>query len=236
MEEFSLVEVYQRAAAGLVRASSPSLAASATTTSKVLTAAVGAPPAFFHGKKAHCWVDPLAFVTTDHHPLHLEASSSSSSQDASRRRAAASSSDIDTIIKASIVSHPHYSSLLSAFVNCQKIGAPPAVADRLSATAGELEARQRAALGGSLPLTDPDLDRFMEAYCQVLVKYKEELTRPMEEAKEFLRRAESQLNSITDASLHLLSSGNLIPIDMVCSLGYIFLFYSSSHTYIYSQQ
>ncbi|RZS17243.1 hypothetical protein BHM03_00049356 [Ensete ventricosum] len=30
----------------------------------------------------------------------------------------------------------------------------------------------------------------------------------MEEAKEFLRRAESQLNSITDASLHLLSSAD----------------------------
>ncbi|CAL9152788.1 unnamed protein product [Musa hybrid cultivar] len=204
MEELFQVEVYQKDATGLIQTSSPSLGASATT-SKVLTvAAVAAPPAFSHGK-AHCWADPLSFTTTHHHPLHLETSSSSSPQDVFQRRAAASSSDIDTI-KASIISHPQYSSLLSAYINCQKIGAPPAVADRLSATAGELEARQRAALGSSHPLTDPDLDRFMEAYCQVLVKYKEELTRPVEEAKEFLRRAESQLNSITDGSLHLLSS------------------------------
>ncbi|URD98321.1 homeobox protein [Musa troglodytarum] len=204
MEELSHVEVYQRDAAGLVQTASPSLAAAATT-SKVLREAVfAAPPAFFHGK-AHCWADPLSFTTTDHHPLHLETSSFLSPQDASQRRAAASSSDIDTI-KASIISHPQYSSLLSAYVNCQKIGVPPVVADRLSATAGELEARQLAALSSSHPSTDPDLDRFMEAYCQVLVKYKEELTRPLEEAKEFLRRAESQFNSITDGSLHLLSS------------------------------
>ncbi|CAL9085131.1 unnamed protein product [Musa textilis] len=187
MEELSHVEVYQRDAAGLVQTASPSLAAAATT-SKVLREAVfAAPPAFFHGK-AHCWADPLSFTTTHHHRLHLETSSFLSPQDASQRRAAASSSDIDTI-KASIISHPQYSSLLSAYINCQKIGVPPAVADRLSATAGELEARQLAALSSSHPSTDPDLDRFMEAYCQVLVKYKEELTRPLEEAKEFLRRS-----------------------------------------------
>lgn len=119
MEELYQVEVYQRDATGLIQTSSPSLAASATT-SKVLTvAAVAAPPAFFHGK-AHCWADPLSFTTTHYHPLHPETSSSSSPQDAFQRRAAASSSDIDTI-KASIISHPQYSSLLSAYVNCQKV-------------------------------------------------------------------------------------------------------------------
>lgn len=36
-----------------------------------------------------------------------------------------------------------------------------------------------------------------EAYCNVLVKYREELTRPIDEAMEFLKRVEAQLDSIS---------------------------------------
>ncbi|ONM27723.1 Homeobox protein knotted-1-like 4 [Zea mays] len=43
---------------------------------------------------------------------------------------------------------------------------------------------------------DPELDQFMEAYCNMLVKYREELTRPIDEAMEFLKRVEAQLDSI----------------------------------------
>lgn len=49
-----------------------------------------------------------------------------------------------------------------------------------------------------------------EAYSEMLVKYREELTRPLQEAMEFLRRVESQLNSlsINGRSLrNILSSG-----------------------------
>lgn len=35
-----------------------------------------------------------------------------------------------------------------------------------------------------------------EAYCNMLVKYREELTRPIDEAMEFLKRVEAQLDSI----------------------------------------
>jgi hypothetical protein len=49
-----------------------------------------------------------------------------------------------------------------------------------------------------------------EAYHEMLVKFREELTRPLQEAMEFMRRVESQLNSlsISGRSLrNILSSG-----------------------------
>lgn len=39
----------------------------------------------------------------------------------------------------------------------------------------------------------------------MLVKYKEELTRPLNEAMDFLRRVESQLNALTNGSSRSLS-------------------------------
>jgi hypothetical protein len=38
--------------------------------------------------------------------------------------------------------------------------------------------------------------RVQEAYCNMLVKYREELTRPIDEAMEFLKRVEAQLDCI----------------------------------------
>jgi hypothetical protein len=40
-----------------------------------------------------------------------------------------------------------------------------------------------------------------EAYCNMLVKYREELTRPIDEAMEFLKRVEAQLESIAGAAV-----------------------------------
>ncbi|KAK3146221.1 hypothetical protein QOZ80_3BG0263200 [Eleusine coracana subsp. coracana] len=118
--------------------------------------------------------------------------------------------DVDAI-KTKIVSHPNYCSLLAAYLECQKVGAPPEVSARLTAIAQELEARQRTALVGLGSATEPELDQFMEAYHEMLVKFREELTRPLQEAMEFMRRVESQLNSlsISGRSLrHILSSGS----------------------------
>ncbi|KAK3149481.1 hypothetical protein QOZ80_3AG0217970 [Eleusine coracana subsp. coracana] len=118
--------------------------------------------------------------------------------------------DVDAI-KTKIISHPNYCSVLAAFLECQKVGAPPEVSARLNAIAQELEARQRTALVGLGSATEPELDQFMEAYHEMLVKFREELTRPLQEAMEFMRRVESQLNSlsISGRSLrHILSSGS----------------------------
>ncbi|PKU83459.1 homeobox protein knotted-1-like 6 [Dendrobium catenatum] len=101
-------------------------------------------------------------------------------------------------VKARIMAHPHYPNLVAAYAECHKLGAPPEVAARLSTVTRDLETRPGG--GRSFPTADPELDQFMEAYYDILVKYKEELSRPFEEAADFLRKAESQLSSITDLS------------------------------------
>ncbi|XP_047330195.1 homeobox protein SBH1-like [Impatiens glandulifera] len=97
-------------------------------------------------------------------------------------------------VKAKIMSHPHYQRLLSAFTNCQKIGAPPEVVARLEEAA--------AAMGGCVTSSscigeDPGLDQFMEAYCEMLIKYEQQLLKPFKEAMMFLSRMESQFKAIT---------------------------------------
>ncbi|KAL6647796.1 hypothetical protein ACP70R_015233 [Stipagrostis hirtigluma subsp. patula] len=107
-------------------------------------------------------------------------------------------------IKAKIVAHPQYSALLAAYLDCQKVGAPPDVLERLTAVAAKLDARPP----GRHEPRDPELDQFMEAYCNMLVKYREELERPIEEAMEFLKRVEAQLDSIAGGSARLSLAGH----------------------------
>jgi hypothetical protein len=90
------------------------------------------------------------------------------------------------VIKAKIISHPHYYSLLTAYLECNKVGAPPEVSAKLTEIAQEVEARQCMALGGLAAATEPNLDQFKEAYHEMLVKFREELTRPLLEAMEFI--------------------------------------------------
>jgi hypothetical protein len=76
--------------------------------------------------------------------------------------------------------------------------------------AKEMEARQLTTLGGLATETEPELDQFMEAYREVLVKFKEELTRPLQEAMKFMQKMEPQLNSLSISRRSLrntLSSG-----------------------------
>ncbi|OEL27711.1 Homeobox protein knotted-1-like 12 [Dichanthelium oligosanthes] len=108
--------------------------------------------------------------------------------------------DAETI-KAKIMSHPQYKALVSAYLDCQKVGAPPDVSDRLSAMAGKLDAQPGSSQRRHEPTrADPELDQFMEAYCNMLVKYQEELTRPIQEAAGFFKSVERQLDSITESS------------------------------------
>ncbi|KAF5741415.1 class I KNOX homeobox transcription factor STM-like 2 [Tripterygium wilfordii] len=101
--------------------------------------------------------------------------------------------------KAKILSHPHFPLLLAAYVNCQKVGAPVEVVARL-----EEVCASATAFGGSSehyrPLVvgeDPALDQFMEAYCEMLTKYEEELTKSFKEAMLFLSKMESQFKALT---------------------------------------
>ncbi|XAR65691.1 hypothetical protein NMG60_11009880 [Bertholletia excelsa] len=104
----------------------------------------------------------------------------------------------DDSVKAKIMAHPHYHRLLAAYANCHKIGAPPEVVARLeeacaSASAAAAAAGGRTALAGE----DPALDQFMEAYCEMLTKYEQELSKPFKEAMLFLSRIECQFKALT---------------------------------------
>ncbi|KAI9123574.1 hypothetical protein K1719_004874 [Acacia pycnantha] len=99
-------------------------------------------------------------------------------------------------VKAKITAHPQYPRLLAAYVNCQKVGAPPATVARLD------EAYAAAAMscnGGASGCAgeDPALDQFMEAYCEMLTKYEQELSKPFEEAVFFLQTIERQFKALT---------------------------------------
>ncbi|KAL5715357.1 hypothetical protein ACHQM5_017188 [Ranunculus cassubicifolius] len=98
-------------------------------------------------------------------------------------------------IRSKIMSHPHYPRLLAAYINCQKVGAPAEVIARLEQACASEEAMSR--LGRSRLREDPALDQFMEAYCEMLIKYEQELSKPFKEAMLFLSRIESQFKALT---------------------------------------
>ncbi|CAN1310872.1 Homeobox protein knotted-1-like 6 [Linum perenne] len=108
--------------------------------------------------------------------------------------------DFSSLIKAKIASHPSYPRLLDAYIDCQKVGAPPEIASFLDEIRRENDGCRRDA--GSCFGPDPELDEFMETYCDVLVKYKSDLERPFDEATSFLNNIEIQLRNLcTGASI-----------------------------------
>ncbi|KAJ7953583.1 Knotted-1 homeobox protein [Quillaja saponaria] len=107
--------------------------------------------------------------------------------------------DVSTVIKAKIACHPRYPRLLEAYIDCQKVGAPPEIASLLD----EIR-RENDFFKGDVVSTcfgaDPELDEFMETYCDILVKYKSDLVRPFDEATTFLNKIETQLTNLSTGS------------------------------------
>ncbi|KAL0408594.1 UNVERIFIED_CONTAM: Homeobox protein knotted-1-like 6 [Sesamum radiatum] len=97
-----------------------------------------------------------------------------------------------SVIKAKIASHPSYPKLLDAYIDCQKVGAPPEIARLLDEIRREKDLSKQDAVSMCLGV-DPELDEFMETYCDILVKYKTDLSRPFDEATSFLNKIETQL-------------------------------------------
>ncbi|KAK1551582.1 hypothetical protein Q3G72_000776 [Acer saccharum] len=113
--------------------------------------------------------------------------------------------DMSSIIKAKIASHPSYPRLLEAYIDCQKVGAPPEIAYLLDEIRRENDILKRDIVPTCLG-ADPELDEFMETYCDMLVKYKSDLARPFDEATTFLNKVEMQLRNLcTGASVRSLS-------------------------------
>ncbi|TYK13020.1 homeobox protein knotted-1-like LET6 [Cucumis melo var. makuwa] len=67
-------------------------------------------------------------------------------------------------VKAKIMAHPHYHRLLTAYVNCRKVGAPPEVVARLEEACASAVTMSSGNNGGGCIGEDPALDQFMEAY------------------------------------------------------------------------
>uniref|UniRef100_A0A7N0RER8 Uncharacterized protein n=1 Tax=Kalanchoe fedtschenkoi TaxID=63787 RepID=A0A7N0RER8_KALFE len=106
-------------------------------------------------------------------------------------------SSSEAALKAKIMSHPHYHRLVAAYVNCQKVGAPPEVVEKLERACAGLST---ITTGSGRLGEDPGLDQFMEAYCEMLTKYELELSKPFKEAMAFLSRIESQFKALTLSS------------------------------------
>ncbi|KAJ6845466.1 putative homeobox protein knotted-1-like 1 [Iris pallida] len=102
----------------------------------------------------------------------------------------------DMMMRARISSHPRYPRLLQAYIDCQKVGAPPEIATFLDEIRRESDTGGRRSGVSGLVGSDPELDHFMDTYCDVLVKYRSDLARPLEEASTFLRSMEDQLSHL----------------------------------------
>ena len=116
-----------------------------------------------------------------------------------------SGDEVSSAIRTQIATHPLYPKLLHAYIECQKVGAPLKVAYLLEEIRRGSELCRRNNVSTCLG-ADPELDEFMETYCDVLVKYKSDLTRPFDEATAFLNNIEMQLNTLcNDASRNYVS-------------------------------
>ncbi|KAJ6339767.1 hypothetical protein OIU77_007667 [Salix suchowensis] len=104
-------------------------------------------------------------------------------------------------IRDKIASHPLYPRLLEAYIDCQKVGAPPEMAYLLDEIREENDVSKRSNnIVASCLGADPELDEFMETYCDVLMKYKADLSRPFDEATAFLNEIEAQFKTLCNGA------------------------------------
>lgn len=104
--------------------------------------------------------------------------------------------DDEDTIKDKIASHPSYSKLLDAYIDCQKVGAPPKISCLLDDIRLENDFCKRNATSSTCLGVDVELDEFMETFWHILVKYKCDLARPFDEARVFLGNMETQLRNL----------------------------------------
>ncbi|CAN6446209.1 unnamed protein product [Victoria cruziana] len=147
----------------------------------------------FFGEKIHS----SSAVVVGHLPAVAGAPESSASPGFAGETYAA---EISSVMKAKIASHPRYPSLVEAYIDCRKVGAPPEIASLLEEIRRENDACKASAMTGCLG-ADPELDEFMETYFEILVKYKSDLTKPFDEATTFLNKIERQLRNLCSGTM-----------------------------------
>ncbi|KAK1407227.1 hypothetical protein QVD17_38841 [Tagetes erecta] len=103
--------------------------------------------------------------------------------------------DFSKVIRAKIVSHPFYPRLLQAYIACQKVGAPPDISNLFDDIFRDNDF-SRSSTSCSCIGDDPELDEFMETYCEMLDKYRSDLAKPFDEATTFLNNMQTQLTDL----------------------------------------
>ncbi|KAK4491351.1 hypothetical protein RD792_002087 [Penstemon davidsonii] len=89
-----------------------------------------------------------------------------------------------------------------------KVGAPEEMALLLE----EISRENRHISTCSEIGADPELDEFMKSYCEVLHKYREEVSKPFDEATSFLSSIESELTNLCRQTLIAPAAGKSISI------------------------
>nr|GEV88898.1 retrotransposon protein, putative, Ty1-copia subclass [Tanacetum cinerariifolium] len=97
--------------------------------------------------------------------------------------------------RAKILSHPLYPKLLQVYIDCQKVGAPTDIANLFDEIFKDNDFCRRSSSCSCLG-DDPELDEFMETYCEMLDKYRSDLARPFDEATTFLNNMQTQLTNL----------------------------------------
>ncbi|XP_010415735.1 PREDICTED: homeobox protein knotted-1-like 2 [Camelina sativa] len=112
------------------------------------------------------------------------------------------------LIKSKIACHPLYPRLLQTYIDCQKVGAPKEIGCILEEIQRENDAyKKRDVTLMSCFGDDPELDEFMETYCDILAKYKSDLARPFDEATTFLNKIETQLQNLCSGPASVTDEG-----------------------------
>ncbi|KAM1442634.1 hypothetical protein FF1_010271 [Malus domestica] len=102
------------------------------------------------------------------------------------------SDHMSDLIKSQIASHPRFPDLVAAYLECQKVGAPAEMKNLLEEIGRVSHPMSTCSEIGA----DPELDEFMESYIEVLHRYKEELSKPFDEATTFLTNIQTQLSNL----------------------------------------
>lgn len=104
---------------------------------------------------------------------------------------------IETVLSVCLFSNSYNISLWE--VLNKQVGAPPEVVARLEQACSTAANMGHSAATGCIG-EDPALDQFMEAYCEMLTKYEQELSKPFKEAMLFLQRIECQFKALAVSS------------------------------------
>lgn len=104
--------------------------------------------------------------------------------------------DLSSANRSKIMSHPLYPKLLQAYISCQKVGAPADIANLFDEIFRDNDFCRKSSSSCSCLGDDPELDEFMETYCEMLDKYRSDLARPFDEATTFLNNMQTQLTNL----------------------------------------